>query len=166
MGISSISGNSELFRQMRQQMFSKADADGNGDLSVDEFKEMGKNGPVQGGKPDVAELFKKADTDGDGKLTTSELDSLGPPPKPPMDAGMMGGLLGAQEQGQGKGAGTDLVSLLFGDDEEDDDTASSSSSSSSASTDETDPTSRLRDLIGKYLSTLSQGSGGGTSVTA
>lgn len=95
------------FQKMRQQKFAKADSDGDGGLSLDEFKAMGKNMP--GGKnvsatdDKVSEMFKKIDGDQDGKVTQSELEAahrkddgkhMGPPP---------GMLLQAQEDGAGHG---------------------------------------------------------------
>lgn len=72
---------------MREQMFSKSDANGDGGLDIDEFKAMGKNLPA--GKSDqangdkTAEVFAKIDTDGDGKITQSEMEAAKPEPKGP-----------------------------------------------------------------------------------
>ena len=82
MEISSI-GNASAMAEMRQRMFSKADADGSGGISLDEFKELGKaqkkGGPEgagkAGGAPDPTEMFSKFDADGNGELTQAELDS-------------------------------------------------------------------------------------------
>lgn len=50
--------------------FSKADANGDGRVSLDELKQ------AVGGNADVQALFQKLDKDGDGFLSESELKSL------------------------------------------------------------------------------------------
>lgn len=102
MNISSV-GSSSLMQQMQQAMFSKADANGDGQLSSDEFLSIGqdlqgggKSGPAKamrgsGGfaanfgsemmgsmlsmqeAPSAEDIFTGADADADGKLTAEEL---------------------------------------------------------------------------------------------
>jgi hypothetical protein len=70
------------------RVLGKADADGNGEVTFDEFKAFlqsqgpGKGGPGgggprggggPGGAPDPEAIFKKLDTDGDGNLSDAEL---------------------------------------------------------------------------------------------
>ena len=79
---------------MRQKLFAKADADGDGKLSLSEFKaasaqdgqakavdlegvggaKAAKGAPPPGGKPimDVESLFSAMDTDGDGTVSAKE----------------------------------------------------------------------------------------------
>jgi len=49
---------------MRQRMFEKADADGNGVISADEFEARG------------APMFDRVDADGDGVITTEEMQAM------------------------------------------------------------------------------------------
>jgi Ca2+-binding EF-hand superfamily protein len=100
MNLASIGGSSML-QQMQQAMFSKADANGDGQLSNDEFLSIGQNmqgggksdaarpmrGPGMGGgnfgsetmgsllsmQERAAEIYAGADADGDGSLTVEEL---------------------------------------------------------------------------------------------
>lgn len=72
---------------MRDRMFRKADTDGDGALSLDEFKVLSSNKP-KGPNPlssattdstteseSVEDIFASLDTDGDGTLSQTELDS-------------------------------------------------------------------------------------------
>ncbi len=86
--ISSIGGSggmpdfSRIQAQMQQksaQAFGKADGDGSGGLSIDEFKSMMESSPMAkagkvGGAEKASEAFGKLDADGDGSLTKTELD--------------------------------------------------------------------------------------------
>jgi len=66
-------------QQQRAQLFAKADTDGDGALTLDEFKAGRAN--RAGASADVADasrieaLFESADSDGDGKLTQAELEA-------------------------------------------------------------------------------------------
>lgn len=82
--ITNSSLSSSLLQQMqqaRQSLFQKADADGNGGLSLEEFKAAGPK-DAQGnaiappsGAPSVEDMFASLDSDGDGSLTQSEMDA-------------------------------------------------------------------------------------------
>lgn len=82
--ISSSSLSSSLLQQLqqaRQNQFQKADTDGSGGLSLEEFKVAGPK-DAQGnaiappsGAGSVEDLFASIDSDGDGSLTQSELDA-------------------------------------------------------------------------------------------
>ncbi|OPY72007.1 MAG: EF hand [Syntrophorhabdus sp. PtaU1.Bin050] len=85
--------------QMRQQMFSKVDANGDGKLDSDELAEMVANGPKNG--PSVDEILSQSDTDGDGSVSESEFEATAPPP-PPM-------------QGMGGMSSADFLEQLFSD---------------------------------------------------
>ena len=73
--ISSISGLSSLTQsymaQMRQQMFSKIDTNGDGKHDKDELAEMVANGPKGG--PSVDDILSKFDSDGDGAISEANL---------------------------------------------------------------------------------------------
>ena len=92
------------FSKVRQQMFTRADGNGDGGLDIDEFKGMGKNLPggkkVSASDDKIAELFNKMDTDHDGKLTQTEMDAARPKHmRPPLDM-----LLQAQQDGSSSAA--------------------------------------------------------------
>ncbi|OPX93916.1 MAG: EF hand [Syntrophorhabdus sp. PtaB.Bin006] len=101
--VSSIGGSSSLMQsymtQMRQQMFSKVDANGDGKLDSDELAEMVANGPKNG--PSVDEILSQSDTDGDGSVSETEFEATAPPP-PPM-------------QGMGGMSSADFLEQLFSD---------------------------------------------------
>jgi len=67
-----------MIQQLRDRMLSRADSDGNGSLSLDEFRMLGKKLPA-GGPAGIAgavvadAAFKALDSDSDGHLTTAEL---------------------------------------------------------------------------------------------
>jgi Ca2+-binding EF-hand superfamily protein len=97
--ISSISGLSSLTQssmaQMRQQMFSKIDTNGDGKHDKIELAQMVANGP-QGG-PTVDDILSRFDTDGDGAISEAEFEAAGPPEQQMQGAGfppMMGGMGG------------------------------------------------------------------------
>jgi Ca2+-binding EF-hand superfamily protein len=90
--ISGISGSSSLnqsyMTQMRQQMFSKIDTDGDGKHSKEEISAMIANGP-QGG-PSVDEIFSRADTDGDGSISQIEFEADSTPDRQIQGSGFGG----------------------------------------------------------------------------
>jgi Ca2+-binding EF-hand superfamily protein len=95
--ISSISGlgslNQSYMVQMRQQMFAKVDANGDGKHDKDELAAMVANGPK--GAPGADDILSKFDTDGDGTISESEFEAAAPPEQqmqgpPPMMGGMGG----------------------------------------------------------------------------
>ncbi len=121
MNIGSISGGGmpslAQMQQMHQRLFGEADTDASGALSLDEFKSLGKNAPMQGiggqNMPSADEMFAKLDADGDGALTAAEME----PPQPPQGAfsdDMMSALLGMQEEDSAAtfSAESSAVSLL------------------------------------------------------
>jgi len=85
---------------MHQRMFQQADADGDGALTLDEFKSIGKNAPAGAAKsadaPSADDMFTKLDKDGDGKLTAAEME----PPKPQFSSASMTLLLQIQSDSQ------------------------------------------------------------------
>ncbi|MBS0155573.1 MAG: EF-hand domain-containing protein [Nitrospira sp.] len=114
MQISSVlsAGSLQQMQQMRQLQFSKADADGNGSLSISEFQAMAKDKPSgfqpPAGAPDPSEVFKKLDADGNGELTQTELANA---PHPHFNAGGDQGLEGLLQSLQG--SQTSLLDALF-----------------------------------------------------
>ena len=76
--------------KMREKLFSKADADGNGGVDASELQSMlarlsGNSGTDDSSSSGAAALLKKMDSDGNGSLSSTELDAgmralMGPPP--------------------------------------------------------------------------------------
>jgi hypothetical protein len=100
--------NAAMIQQMRQQIFSRADKDGDGGISLTEFQALGKPAASAGtGAMDAA--FKSLDADGDGKLSAAEMAKVRPHhhggSRPAMGAGGLSALLGAQEGGQAAAGG-------------------------------------------------------------
>lgn len=95
--VSSIGGSSSLMQsymtQMREQMFSKVDKNGDGKHDADELAEMVANGPANG--PSVDDILSKFDTDGDGAISESEFEAAGPPDRQMQGMGGMGGMSSA-----------------------------------------------------------------------
>jgi len=102
--------SSSMISQMQHRMFSKADANGDGGISLDEFKNV-KGPDGQAIDASKAEnLFKKIDADGNGKITEAEnnqfLESM---PKPDFSK------LSFDNSGQG----SKLLDILQGSSDED-----------------------------------------------
>jgi hypothetical protein len=87
--VSGSAGGAAMLQQMRDRIFARADKDGDGGLSLDEFKAMAKRPPReagsaapaagvaagQAGRTDrAAAAFSALDTNGDGKLSGAELE--------------------------------------------------------------------------------------------
>jgi Ca2+-binding EF-hand superfamily protein len=69
----------QQMQQMQQTLFSKADTNGDGSLSIDEFEAAGKSDSAgsanSADQSKAAALFKTIDTNGDGQVSQSELGS-------------------------------------------------------------------------------------------
>ncbi|MBP7528992.1 MAG: EF-hand domain-containing protein [Syntrophorhabdaceae bacterium] len=74
--ISSMNSSLTSMVQMRQQMFSKIDTNGDGKHDADELAQIVANGP-QGG-PGVEDILTQFDTDGDGSISESEFSAADP----------------------------------------------------------------------------------------
>ncbi len=106
--ISSISSMNSMTSmiQMRQQMFSKIDTNGDGKHDADELSAMVANGP-QGG-PSAEDILAQFDADGDGAISESEFNTAQPGPP--------GGLSGA-----GAMSTEDLIAQMFAQADENED---------------------------------------------
>ena len=114
--VSGSAGGAAMLQQMRDRMFARADRNGDGGLSLDEFKAMAKRPPREAGSAGppagpagaaagpaartdrAAAAFSALDTNGDGKLSGAELEQG----RRTRHAGREGlsALLGLQEGGQ------------------------------------------------------------------
>ena len=108
--ISSVSSTNSLtsMLQMRQQMFSKIDTNGDGKHDEDELAQMAANGP-QGG-PGVEEILSRFDSDGDGAISEAEFNAADPGAR-----GQMGGVQPMSTE--------ELVAKMFSDIDENSDGA-------------------------------------------
>ncbi|MBL6078748.1 EF-hand domain-containing protein [Belnapia sp. T18] len=102
-------GNAALIQQMRQQMFSRADKDRDGSVSLAEFQALGKPA-ASAATAAMDAAFKTLDSDGDGKLNAAEMAKARPHllhggSRPALGAEGMSALLGAQEVGQAAAGG-------------------------------------------------------------
>ena len=111
--IGSSSASSALAQMMQnrlQEMFKKTDADGDGQLTLSEFKAGApQGGAAPQGAPALDDVFASADTDGDGSLSQSEFEA-GMPKGPPPGGMISGGnnlLLSSDEEDE------DLVSSIL-----------------------------------------------------
>jgi Ca2+-binding EF-hand superfamily protein len=84
------------------EVFSNADADGDGALTADELSaDMAAHAPAGADTSDrAADLVSRADSDGDGALSLDEFKAAAPPPPPP--PGGSGGAPGSTEASTGK----------------------------------------------------------------
>jgi hypothetical protein len=68
--------NSQSFAQLKQAQFAKADQNGDGGLSIEEFKAGAPQGAqAPKGAPSLDEAFTQFDSDRNGSLSQAELDS-------------------------------------------------------------------------------------------
>ncbi len=118
-----------LMQQMREARFAKADKDGSGGLSLEEFRagapagssrdQAGSAGRADG--PNLEQIYATLDGDGDGSLTAAEMEAgrpKGPPPGGPPPCGPPpGGALSG-----------DMMSLLLQSLSETDEAASTTAS--------------------------------------
>ncbi len=82
--------------EMQEEMFTRADANGDGTIDADELAAMAANGPEGG--PSGEELLARLDTDGDGVVSRAESDAgieemhqkRPPGPPPGMEIGRTG----------------------------------------------------------------------------
>jgi hypothetical protein len=124
-----------LMQQMREARFAKADKDGSGGLSLEEFRagapagssrdQAGSAGRADG--PNLEQIYATLDGDGDGSLTAAEMEAgrpKGPPPGgPPPGGPPPGGALSG-----------DMMSLLLQSLSETDEAASTTATTSATAT--------------------------------
>jgi Ca2+-binding EF-hand superfamily protein len=80
--------------QIRERMFQKADANGDGSIDKTEFASAPRpKGPGGAGMPSADEMFAKIDGDGNGALSKDEMKAFGDK----MSSQMKSVLMGAQE---------------------------------------------------------------------
>ncbi len=150
MQVSANSGAAALqqMQAMHQRMFADADSDGDGSLTVDEFKSIGQNMPAgrskPAGAPSAEDMFAKLDTNGDGKLSSAEAE----PPRPQFAPESMSTLLESQSQDD-QNSLLSLLSELTAETEED------GPSSTNDQTSATTTTSKLSDLIAQLVEKFS-----------
>jgi len=75
-GISGVQGGRDV-SALWQELLQRADKDGNGKISREEFEAARPKGggPVPGGGRNAMKLFEKADADGDGQISKSDFQS-------------------------------------------------------------------------------------------
>ncbi len=104
------------FSAIREKLFSKADANGDKEISFDEFEAAGKNLPVGkfAGSNNAKDLFKQIDSDGDGSLSKSESDAFGEKASSEVQSFLLQlqSTLGGIGQGGVGGQGPDLDALF------------------------------------------------------
>jgi Ca2+-binding EF-hand superfamily protein len=102
------------FSAMKEKMFTKADANGDNGISLEEFQKAGKNMP--GGKSGSAdktkEAFGKIDTDSNGSISKDEMSSFGDKMSSQMQDMMLS--LQAMMSSKGGGSGPD-INAIFGE---------------------------------------------------
>ncbi|MFY8105601.1 MAG: EF-hand domain-containing protein [Elstera sp.] len=87
--------------QYRQQLFTRADANGDGKLDADEIDtDLKSNAPqgIDGQAPTGTEIVSQLDTDGDGGVSQEEFANAKPPQGGRFDSGTASTLLSAQEE--------------------------------------------------------------------
>ncbi len=139
---SSISGmggmpSAAQMAQMREKMFSKADANSDGSIDKTEFA---KGAPQGTDSKKTDEMFAKIDSDGNGKISKDESTAFDKKMSSEMQSMML------SVQSRGSAGGPPDLSQLFGD--EDDDSTSSVSGSNSTQSKQ-DAKNRLDELFEK-----------------
>ncbi len=152
-GSSSMPSMSQM-SAMKDKAFKSADGDGNGTLSVDEFKGLMSKGPMGAKGPggtDAESAFKTADANSDGQLTKAE-----------METGMKNAMANFQSTmsrfssaSKSDGGDDNLKQLLKALDEGQSAQSSSGASSSGAA---------LQRLLDRLQSATGVGSGGGSRL--
>lgn len=79
------SSSAYSYAQRREEMFSKIDSDGDGQVSLEEFSAAK---PADAPEDSSSKIFAEMDANGDGSVSEDEFASSAPPP-PPGGAGMM-----------------------------------------------------------------------------
>jgi len=93
----SSSVTSAMLKQMQEEMFKKADKNGDGAISSDEMSQMASSGNTQGSGVSSADMFSQIDSDSDGAISRLESDAAiakmaqqgrpqGPPPPKPEES--------------------------------------------------------------------------------
>jgi len=71
-------------QQMREQMFSRLDPDGDGQIDLEELAAESGTEDARGAMPgEFLEELRAADANGDGLISEEEFASFEPPPPPP-----------------------------------------------------------------------------------
>ncbi len=110
MQVSTGGGNAALIQQMRQQVFSRADKDRDGSISLAEFQAMAR--PAASAAMEARDAaFKALDADGDGQLSAAEIAKAKPHHyrDDSRKASGLSALLGVQEAGQAAAGGLEAV---------------------------------------------------------
>ena len=91
--ISGIQGNmnvsTDMMEQMRDKMFARTDANGDGQIDKAEMEEFAAHMAERTGQSaSVEDIFASADSDGDGLISKTEFKAMRPP-KPPANMAPM-----------------------------------------------------------------------------
>ncbi|MBI0536907.1 hypothetical protein D9599_15145 [Roseomonas sp. KE2513] len=111
MQVSSATGvqAADMVRQLRERSFSRADRDGNGGLSLEEFAALSPGKPgdrvsepsqVKEAASFSAAVFARVDANGDGLITEAEMEAIqpgAPVTSPTLSSATMTALLSGQE---------------------------------------------------------------------
>jgi Ca2+-binding EF-hand superfamily protein len=169
MDVSSVGSGMPSLQQMRQfqqQAFSKADANGDGGLTIDEFKSIGQSLPggksLPAGAPDAETAFGKIDTDKNGSVTQQELESF----KPAFDPQTANSMLQAQQTGTKEQGGLLdylLNTLNESKKEKSSNNAKSNSGNSEDSTSTSSSSSSDNSIVKKLVDAYTTTSGSGSS---
>lgn len=109
----------QMMNRMKEQMFSKADADQSGGLSIEEFGQAGPASQAKKSSDEIGKMFAKLDADQDGQLTKAEMEQAKPPNNGLSDTTMsalfemMGQSSGKEKGASGVAAGDDMTSYLL-----------------------------------------------------
>jgi len=150
-GSSGTGVDTAQIREIRAQLFKKADADQSGGLSLTEFTAVGQKvpaGPAESAGTSASDaakaVFDQLDTNGDGTVSEAEMAAA----RPSRDRGASDG---------GSGLSADVLAQLLGPQEQ---------SQSAAATDSSGGTSQIQELMQQLLRMLQQNGGATASSTA